>query len=383
MARVAVLGAGFGGIATAVALRSELRDADEVLLVERSADFAMGLRKSWHALRLADLEAGTRPLAALESRGIDVLRGEITEIAPAVRRVTVGGTTIDADALIVALGAAHAPESVPGLVEHGVPAWSRAGARGAREAIDQLLEAGSGRAVIGIFGSPYSCPPAPYELALLLRDRLDATADPQAYSVDVFTPAPISLPVLGAAECSRLDARLAARGIGFHAAKAASEVREGAVVFADGSQLAFDLLLAVPPHRVPPVLVRAGLAAEGGWVPVDRHTLETRWPGVHAIGDCVGIPLTNGLPLAKAGLLAELQGQAAAARIAAALRGDEPQATFGGRGTCFIEMGGGEAATISGDFYAEPPRAELSDPSRELMAAKHAFEEERLRAWFG
>lgn len=381
MARVVVLGGGFGGVATALAMSDRLATEHEVLLVDRGTDFAMGLRKTWHLLGSSTLDAGTRPLAALEDRGIRVLAdSEIEEMDPLRRRVAAGGQTLDADAIVVALGAAHAPQAVPGLATHALMPWDRAGAEQTRIAVERFAAGPGGRALVGIFGTPYSCPPAPYELALLLRDRL---GDDARFSVDVFTPTSISLPVLGAAECSRLDARLAERGVGFHPGRVAREVTAGAVHFADGGELPFDLLLGVPPHRVPEVLVRAGMAAEGGWVNVDPHTLETRWAKVYAIGDCTAIPLSNGLPLPKAGLFAQREGETVAARIAAALAGETARDEFDGSGSCFIEMGGGEAAVIRGGFYAQPPGATLSPASPQVMAEKLAFEADRLRAWFG
>ena len=70
MRRVLILGGGFGGIATAVALRERLDAADEVVLVERRPTFVMGLRKNWALLAEGALAEGERPLASLEGRGI-------------------------------------------------------------------------------------------------------------------------------------------------------------------------------------------------------------------------------------------------------------------------------------------------------------------------
>ena len=123
-------------------------------------------------------------------------------------------------------------------------------------------------------------------------------------------------------------------------------------------------------------------APAGGWVKVDRATLETEYPRVYAIGDATAIPLANGMPLPKAGLFAEKEGETVAARIAAALHGEAPTATFDGRGACFIEMGNGEASTISGDFFGDPPSVALSLPDAQQRAAKEQFEMERLARWF-
>ena len=116
---------------------------------------------------------------------------------------------------------------------------------------------------------------------------------------------------------------------------------------------------------------------------VDRGTLETGHAGICAIGDCTAIPLSNGVALPKAGIFAQLEGEVVAARIAAQLRGESPDATFHGRGACFLEMGGGEASMIRGDFFADPPAVELTTPSHDQRQEKERFEAERLTAWFG
>ena len=378
VARVLILGGGFGGIATAVALRAALPDDAEVVLVDRREEFVMGLRKTWYVLGISPLAYGERPLVLLRERGIDYRHGEIQAIDVATRSATVNGETIGADALVIALGARHAPAEVPGLAEHGLNGWTREGLEHVAAGIDVFR---GGRVVVGVFGQPYSCPPAPYELALLLADRLEERGTDA--DLTVFTPAPITLPIVGAAGCVPLDARLEERGISFLPGRVATSVEPGEVHFSDGAALPFDLLLAVPPHRVPSVIVDAGLASANGWIKVDRETGETGHEGVYAIGDCTAIGLSNGMPLPKAGLFAQKEGEAVASRIAARLRGEEPTATFDGAGACFIEMGGGEASMVRGDFFRDPPEAELTAPSHAQREEKEAFEADRLAAWFG
>ena len=69
-------------------------------------------------------------------------------------------------------------------------------------------------------------------------------------------------------------------------------------VLDDGSELPFDLFLGVPKHRAPDVVIASGMT-EDGYMPVDSATLETRFPGVYAVGDVA----TAGVP--KAGVFAE------------------------------------------------------------------------------
>jgi sulfide:quinone oxidoreductase len=378
MARVLVLGAGFAGIATATRLRSLLDPAHEVVLVDRRTDFVMGLRKTWAIVGAHPIEEGQRDLAALGERGIDVRRATVEAIDAAARRVQLDGEWLAADALVIALGAEQAPDAVPGLVEHGINVWDRANAARAHAALASL---DGGRLLVGVFGTPYACPPGPFELALLAKDAL--TARGAEVSVEVFGPMPIALPVVGPVQSAKVEVLLEAAGIPFHRGAPATSVDPGVVHLADGRDLAFDLLLAVPPHRVPQVLVDAGLAQPGGWVEIDPRTLATPFPAVYVVGDSTVIKLAHGLPLPKAGLFAEAEGYAVAERIAAELAGREPTAEFDGTGLCYAEAGAGKAVEIQAHFYADPPGADIVGPSAAGMIGKAAFESDRLAAWFG
>ncbi|HLF26238.1 MAG TPA: FAD/NAD(P)-binding oxidoreductase [Anaerolineae bacterium] len=377
MRRVLILGGGFGGVATAHALRKKLPSDDEVVVVERRAHFMLGLRKSWALTGQSTLEVGQRPLAALERFGIRVLPGAITALDPAARVAEVDGRRLEADALVVALGAELAPEKIPGFQSHAFNVYDP---QDVPRAADALRAFPGGRVVIGIFGAPYKCPPAPYEMALLLKDFFRARGVPA--DLEVFTPQPMSLPILGAG-CSIVESRLEEYGIAFLPNHKAVSVEKDAVVFAN-ERRPFDLLLGVPPHQCPAVVAQSGLTDGGAWVRVNPRTLETPFPGVYAIGDLTEISLANGMPLPKAGVFAEAEGQIVAERIAAVFTGREPEAAFDGVGYCFMEVGGGQAQLVRGHFMAEPaPEVTLSEASPHYLDQKHAFEAERLRAWFG
>jgi sulfide:quinone oxidoreductase len=148
------------------------------------------------------------------------------------------------------------------------------------------------------------------------------------------------------------------------------------IEFANGAAAEFDLLAYVPPHVAPTVVREAGLCDASGWIPVDRETLETRFPGVYALGDVAGIRLTSiGRPLPKAGVLAHHQAEVVAHNVAAAIAGSAARKRFGGEGSCFIETGRGRAGFGSGNFYAEPaPRIRLRSPSALLHWGKIAYE---------
>lgn len=377
MHRVLVLGAGFGGIATALGLRDRLAPEDEVILVDRRDAFAMGLRKNWGIAGIEPRRLGERRLDLLAGRGVDVRRASVTAIDPDAHAADLDGTRLDADAVVVALGAERDLERIPGLATFGHDVYDPA----ANEAHAATIEAfEGGRVVIGIFGAPYPCPPGPYELALMLAERFDERD--LRYGMLVFTSLPRSIPILGDANCSAFDGRLAQAGISIRTNTQATEVRDGKVV-TDEERIPFDLLLAVPPHRAPAVVREAGMTGPSGWIGVDPGTLETRWPAVWAVGDVTAIPLSTGGALPKAGVFAHAEGEVVAARVADTLAGRQPAARFDGQGMCYLETGRGLAAMVRGEFLADPPRVELTEPSAEGYAAKRAFESERLTAWFG
>ena len=107
MARVLILGAGFGGISAAVTLRRLAPDV-EVVLIDWRADFLMGLRKTWEVVGEATLVDGTRSLSALARHGITVRQGRVEHLDPANLRATIQGEQVGADAIVIALGAEHA-----------------------------------------------------------------------------------------------------------------------------------------------------------------------------------------------------------------------------------------------------------------------------------
>jgi sulfide:quinone oxidoreductase len=378
MRRVLILGAGFGGLAAARALRLRLPEQDEVVLVDRRASYVMGLRKWWAIVGRSTLDEGRRELRDLARSGIQFVQGTIEAIDPARRSAVVEGRTIEADAVIVALGAEHVLDALPGFREHVLNPYDSDSVPAVVEALAAFR---GGRLGIGIFGVPYTCPPAPYELALLIRESL-VERGLQA-EVEIFTPQPMSLPVIGQENCSSVEGLLEERGVRFLPDHKAMKVRSGQVVFGTGPR-AYDLLLGVPPHRCPGVLAAAGLAAAGGWVKVDLTTMQTSFPGIYAIGDATEIPLANGMALPKAGVFAEAGAETAVEAILSGLSGTVSSRPFDGHGYCYLEAGRGEALEVRGHFLAEPrPQVRVEPPSRDRLVAKEAFERDRLRAWFG
>lgn len=348
---VLILGAGIGGITAARALRRLLPPGDRVIVAERERTHVFAPSLLWHIVGTSAAADFTRPLDALAKNGIELVSGEITHIDPVARSAEVGGRTLAGDALIVALGADYAPESVPGLIDHGLNLYTLAGATQIRTALDGFT---GGRIAVLTAAPAYKCPAAPYEATMLIeaycrRRGLRGKTEIALHAAEA-APMPVAGPIAGA----QIRTLLERKGIAYFPQRQVTRVEPGSLHFADGQTAAFDLLFYVPPHRAPAVVREAGLCSESGWVPVDRATLATRFPAVWAIGDITSIPLKMGRPLPKAGVFAGGQAEVVARNIAAQWSGKEATARFDGYGICFIETGGGMAGVGSGNFYAEP-----------------------------
>ena len=199
--------------------------------------------------------------------------------------------------------------------------------------------------------------------------------------IDVYAAEPAPMGVAGAHVSSAVMQLLAAKGIPYHPEHQVTTVDAARkqLTFANGAQVGFDLLAYVPPHRAPAVIRDGGLTGESGWMSVDRHTLETRWANVYAIGDVVSIPLTLGKPLPKAGVFAHAEAEVVAQNITRAILGTGEPARFDGHGACFIEIGNRRAGFGAGNFYGEPtPTVTLRQPSWRWHLGKVWFEKSWL-----
>jgi sulfide:quinone oxidoreductase len=377
-----ILGGGFGGIACARALRARMGSEGRIVVVDHGADFLVGATKTWVMLGERRAEDVSRPRPALLGEGVEFLRAEALAVDAGRRRVETDGGAFDADALVVALGADLDMNALPGLAGAAETFYTLEGAARLRGVLDRFTE---GRIVILIPRPPFKCPPAPYEAAMLLDAALRRRGARGRVALELWTAEKAPMPTAGAAMGERIIAELEARGIGFHPAQKAVSV-DGSrheVRFEDGGVTAYDLLIAIPPHRVPRVVAEAGLAGPSGWVPVDARTLEVRSPGagtsVYAIGDVNGLGLPGRydpsapLALPKAGVFAAAEGEVVAARIAAHARGEPVTDLFDGRGFCYLEVGQGLAIRADGDFFAMPhptmsARPATADQYRDKLA---------------
>jgi sulfide:quinone oxidoreductase len=373
--RILVLGAGFAGLELATMLSETFGDDAGVTLVDGGDAFVFGYSKldvMFGHTAPADV---LLPYSRFAKPGVRFLNETITAIDPRARRVTTDAGEHEADVLVVALGADYDVAATPGLVAGENEFYSVAGAERLRDVLPTLT---SGHAVVGVCGAPFKCPPAPSEAALLLHDYLSERGVRDDCEIVLAMPFEIPVPPSPDTSAALLDA-FGERGIRYVGGRKVASVDSAAsvVVLEDGEELACDLFLGVPKHRAPEVVLESGMT-EDGYVPVDSRTLETRFPGVYAVGDVA----TVGVP--KAGVFSEGAARVVASRIIAERRSGTPPEPYDGRGACYVEFGAGRVGRVDVDFLSGPkPTGTFEEPSAALVAEKKQFGASRRERWFG
>jgi sulfide:quinone oxidoreductase len=390
--QVLILGGGFGGLASGNLIRKGLQKEEcEITVVDKNQYFMMGLVNLWILSGSRRLEHSQVALNKLEDKGIKFLNDEITSIDPSKNSVTTktNHDKLKYDYLIVALGAELASERISGVEYNDESCFNIYDAKQVPRLREKLLSIKSGRVVVCIADIPYKCPPAPYEVSLLINDLLvkNGTRDP--IDLNMYVPTPISLPVAGPKMSQDVVNLLNNSHIKFHASHKIKKVLDKKTIeFENGSKTSYDILVLIPPHQVPQVIKNSDLLGDEGqhWIDVDRFTLRTKYKNVFAIGDVTEIRLDNSIAIPKAGIFAEGEAKAVSQQIINQVRNNNSGKAlkFDGRGFCFMEVGDKKAGYIDVDFYNEVgPTTRFDPPSNEFYQKKLDFERNRLNEWLG
>ena len=373
--RVVVLGAGFGGLEFSAMLSESMGDALDLTLIDKSDSFMFGFSKLDLMFGEARLEDTLIPYRDIVKPGVRFVQDVITEIDPERRIVTTGKGRYEADLLAVALGADYDISHTPGLAEGGNEFYSVNGAERLRHVIPSFTK---GHAVVGVTSTPFKCPPAPSEAALLLDDYLSKKGVRDKCKITLVMP--FGVPIPPSPDTSReILAAFAKRDITFMGGRVvkALEPSRHAVILSDGKELPYDLFLGIPKHKVPDVVAASGMA-EDGWIPVDPTNLRTRFEGVYAFGDAAeaGVP--------KAGMFAEGAARVAARSAISDLKGGNGPEPYDGKGTCYVEYGSGVVGRTDMDFLTgTSPFGTYLGASAALSTEKRQGASERRARWFG
>lgn len=367
--RVVVLGSGFAGLETAFLLRS-LLDDDQIRLtvVSDRDDFLFKPNTIYLPFGGAEgpLHIGLRkPLARQHIthrigtvEGIDPDRG----VVHASR-----GLPIHYDRLVIATGATMRPEEIPGMAEHAHQIWTPAQMHRLGEALQWVAQhAAHGRPQRVLFLVPPNnkCAGPLYEIVFMLDTWLRRRDVRHEVDITFTTYEKSFIQAFGPRLHEVVTAEFDDREIHGHTGAVVTKVGDGQVVYTDGTERGFDLLIAFPPYTA--AVRYDGLPADDrGFLACDLRTRAVSGhPEIFAPGDAGDFPV-------KQAFLAFLQADAVAGTIAAEIRGSTPDSGFQPTSMCVMEMF--DKAT-----FAQVPLTLTGDPAAPVAVDQTALDAYRV-----
>jgi len=366
---IAVVGGGTGGTVLANDLADRLRaeiDAGDVRVTLINDDRDHVYKPVWLYVPFGqrELADGRRPLAELVDDAVDLRIDRVTDIDTEGQELQYReGGSDTYDHLVLATGSTLATDEIPGLAAGGHDYYSESGAETLRE---ELLSFTEGHLVLSVIGTPHMCPAAPLEFVFMADDWFRKRGLREDVEITYTYPIQRVHGNPHIAEWARplMDDRDINVETFFNAESVDAEANR--LTSMEGTDIDYDLLVGIPPHRGVDLVEDAGLG-DDGWVEVDQHTLEAEnAENVYAIGDTADTGAPN------AGSVAHYQAGVVGRRLASAVRGRPATATYEGKTLCFVETGMDSASFVEFD-YENPPSP--VPPSEKIHWAKLAYNE--------
>ena len=346
IARVIVIGGGFGGATAARYIRAWGGGAIEVFLIERNTQFVscpLSNLVLGGSRRIEDLTLG---YGKLRDEGVVVLNDEVKAIDAGKKRISLTKIAdLNYDRLVVSPGIDFMHDQIAGYDAEAQKTVLHAWKAGPETvALRRQLEAmkDGGVVLLSIPKAPYRCPPGPYERVSQIAFYLKQ-AKPRS-----------KILVLDGNEdiVSKKGLFLAAwndlyKGIVEY--KPNNEVKEvvakAGSVKTDFDTFKGDVLNVIPPQRAGNIAAQAKLITSNNrWCDVDWLTMESKVaPGIHVLGDAT----LSAAAMPKSGSMANNHGKIAAAAIIAQLTGVavDPQPVIAN--TCYSYVSDKEAMHVT------------------------------------
>ena len=350
MARVLIIGGGFGGVVAAESLAQQLSNEHQITLVSRDSRFVFYpalVRLAFGKCEPDDVSFDLRE--SMLRRRIRFLEGEVARIDPENREVIIAHGEVSGrvpyDYLVYALGRRLAGERIAGFFDYGHHLLNVDGALKFGEAIRSLNE---GRVAIG--QCPGALLPVPiYETAFALSSWLKENSDPGSVRITVVSPTTIQSEFGSDKVAALINHALIKQGIEFLPNFPISRITSGVVSTDDGRDLNYNLAMLLPPFRGSSPAYHLGITEEDGYINVAGTMKVISAERIYAVGDCVNFAGP------KMGHMAVNQAQVAAANIAAEVGGHQPIAHYNHDMMMVLDVFDGDSIYFHKDLWSEDP----------------------------
>lgn len=350
MAKVLILGGGFGGVVAAERLAEQLGDEHQITMVSRSRWFVFYpalVRLAFGKCQREDVSFNLRK--TMLSQRVNFIEAEVARIDPHERRVTIAHGEVEGklpyDYLIFALGRRLATERITGFYEHAHHLLSVEKALRFGKAVAEFHE---GRAVIG------QCPgarlPVPvYETAFALSRLLEERGERDRARITIVSPDPTGLQLGDSEATIALRKAISTHDIEFRPDFPIDRVTAGAATTSNGHGINFNLLMLLPPFQGSAAASYLGITNDESYINVDSSMRVVGVERMYAVGDCVNFSGP------KMGHMAVRQAKIAATNLAAEIAGQLPLAHYIHDMRLVIDEGGSDSIYVHKDIWTDEP----------------------------
>lgn len=355
--RIVILGAGYGGIVTAIRLQKELNyNEADVTLVNKHDYHYITTHLHMPAAGTDNPEnARVNILKLIDEFKIDFVKSTVVQIRPQEKKVILEEGTLSYDYLVVGLGGEPETFGIPGLKENALSIRSINSVRFIREHIeyqfarfkrepnrtDYLTFVVGGAGFTGI------------EFVGELADRIpqlckEFDVDPSLVKIYNVEAAPTALPGFDPELVEYAMNVLQNKGVTFKIATAIKECTPDGVTLATGEEIKAATVVWTGGVRGNHMLDEAGFETMRGRIKVDEYLRAPGHDNIYILGDCSIVMNPEGRPYPPTAQISMQQADVCAHNLVAAIRGEQlKKFVFQSKGTV-ASLGRGEAIGIVG-----------------------------------
>ncbi|WP_028547373.1 NAD(P)/FAD-dependent oxidoreductase [Paenibacillus sp. UNC451MF] len=355
--RIVILGAGYGGIVTAIRLQKELNyNEADVTLVNKHDYHYITTHLHMPAAGTDNPEnARVNILKLIDEFKIDFVKSTVVQIRPHEKKVILEEGTLSYDYLVIGLGGEPETFGIPGLKEYALSIRSINSVRFIREHIeyqfakfkrepsrtDYLTFVVGGAGFTGI------------EFVGELADRLpqlckEYDVDPSLVKIYNIEAAPTALPGFDPELVEYAMKVLENKGVTFKIATAIKECTPEGVLLATGEEIKSTTVVWTGGIRGNHMLDEAGFETMRGRIKVDEQLRAPGYDHIYVLGDCSIVMNPEGRPYPPTAQISMQQADVCAHNLVASIRGEQLKSfEYQSKGTV-ASLGRGEAIGIVG-----------------------------------